>query len=44
MAEKLGITHGDYSLRIKRALAEFGAEESFVQAAKRFHSSLWILG
>ena len=43
MAEKLGIVHGDYSLGIKRALAEFGAEESFGQAAKRFHSSLWIL-
>ncbi len=33
VAKKLGITHGDYSQGIKRALAEFGAEESFVQAA-----------
>ncbi len=33
VAKKLGITHGDYSRVIKRALAEFGAEESFVKAA-----------
>ena len=44
VAEKLGITHGDYSRGIKRALAEFGAEESFVQAAKRFqeHYGFWV--
>jgi hypothetical protein len=34
--EQLGIEHGDLSLAVQRALADFGAEESFGQAAKRF--------
>ena len=36
MVEKLGISRGDYSIGVKRALTEFGAEESFEGAAKRF--------
>ena len=36
VAEKLGISSGDYSLRMKRALTEFGIEESFDGAAQRF--------
>lgn len=34
--EKLGIEHGDRSIAVQRALADFGAEESFGQATKRF--------
>ena len=34
--EQLGIEHGDHSVAVQRALADFGAEESFGQAAKRF--------
>lgn len=34
--EQLGIEHGSRSLGVERALADFGAEESFGQAAKRF--------
>jgi hypothetical protein len=34
--EQLGIEHGDRSVAVQRALADFGAEESFGQAAKRF--------
>jgi hypothetical protein len=34
--EQLGIEHGDRSIAVQRALADFGAEESFGQAAKRF--------
>ncbi len=34
--EQLGIEHGDHSIAVQRALADFGAEESFGQAAKRF--------
>jgi len=34
--EQLGIEHGDRSAAVQRALADFGAEESFGQAAKRF--------
>lgn len=34
--EKLGIEHGKYSPNVKRALTDFGAEESFGQACKRF--------
>lgn len=34
--EKLGIEHGEYSLAVKRALADFGSEESFGQASERF--------
>ena len=34
--DQLGIEHGGRSLGVERALADFGAEESFGQAAKRF--------
>ncbi len=34
--DQLGIEHGSRSLGVERALADFGAEESFGQAAKRF--------
>lgn len=34
--EQLGIEHGDRSVAVQRALADFGAEESFGQAAERF--------
>ena len=34
--EQLRIEHGDLSLAVQRALTDFGAEESFGQAAKRF--------
>ena len=34
--EKLGIEHGDRSVAVQRAMCDFGAEESFGQAAKRF--------
>lgn len=34
--EQLGIEHGNRSVAVQRALADFGAEESFGQAAKRF--------
>ena len=34
--EKLGIEHGEHSLAVKRALADFGSEESFGQASSRF--------
>ncbi len=34
--EKLGIKPGVRSIAVKRALTDFGAEESFGQAAKRF--------
>jgi hypothetical protein len=34
--DQLGIEHGDRSVAVQRALADFGAEESFEQAAKRF--------
>ena len=46
VAEKLGIRPGKRSLAVKRALSEFGAEESFGQAAKRFqdHYGFWVEG
>ena len=34
--DQLGIEHSDRSLAVQRALTDFGAEESFGQAAKRF--------
>lgn len=34
--DQLGIEHGDRSLGVERALTDFGVEESFGQAAKRF--------
>jgi hypothetical protein len=34
--EQLGIEHGDRSVAVQRAMCDFGAEESFGQAAKRF--------
>lgn len=34
--EKLGIEHGEHSLAVKRALTDFGSEESFGQASSRF--------
>lgn len=34
--EQLGIKHGDHSVAVERVWADFGAEESFGQAAKRF--------
>lgn len=36
VATVLGLTHGRRSLATERALTDFGAEESFAQAAKRF--------
>ena len=36
VAERLGITAGKHSLGLTRALADFGAEESFGQASLRF--------
>ncbi len=42
VAERLGITHGKHSRGLTRALADFGAEESFNQASLRFDSSLWL--
>ena len=36
LKEKLGIKAGDCSLKVGRALTEFGSEESFGQAARRF--------
>ncbi len=36
LKEKLGIKAGDCSLKVGRALTEFGSEESFEQAARRF--------
>ena len=36
VVEKLGISHGDRSWAVRRALTEFGVEESFEGAAKRF--------
>ena len=46
VAEKLGIRPRTRSLAVKRALSEFGAEESFGQAAKRFqeHYGFWVEG
>lgn len=34
--EQLGIEHGDRSIAVQRAMSDFGAEEFFGQAAKRF--------
>lgn len=34
--EQLGIEHGDISIAVQRAMSDFGCEESFGQAAKRF--------
>lgn len=34
--EQLRVEHGDRSVAVQRALVDFGAEESFGQAAKRF--------
>ena len=34
--EQLRIEHGDRSIAVQRAMSDFGAEESFGQAAKRF--------
>lgn len=36
VVEKLGIKPGSRSISVKRALTDFGSEESFGQAAKRF--------
>ncbi|MDJ0903084.1 MAG: hypothetical protein QNJ55_30230, partial [Xenococcus sp. MO_188.B8] len=36
VVKKLGIKHKERSIAVKRALTDFGAEESFGQAAKRF--------
>lgn len=36
VAERLGITAGKHSIGLTRALADFGAEESFGQASRRF--------
>lgn len=36
VVEKLGINSGARSIAVKRALTDFGSEESFGQAAKRF--------
>ncbi len=42
--EKLGINAGDCSLKVGRALTEFGCEDSFQLAAKRFeeHYGFWV--
>ncbi|WP_019504928.1 UPF0236 family transposase-like protein [Pleurocapsa sp. PCC 7319] len=44
VVEQLGISQGDYSIGVKQALTEFGAEESFEGAAKRFqeHYGFWV--
>ena len=44
VAEKLGISRGDYSIGVKRALTEFGAEESFEGAAYLVSRALWFWG
>ncbi len=36
VVKKLGIKHKERSIAVKRALTDFGAEESLGQAAKRF--------
>ncbi len=36
VAEELGITAGKHSLGLTRALVDFGSEESFAQASRRF--------
>jgi hypothetical protein len=42
--DELGIQHGGQSLGVERALADFGAEESFGQAAKRFEEHYgWVI-
>ena len=43
--EKLGITRGRRSLRVERALSDFGIEESFERASKRFEEHYgWSVG
>ncbi len=42
--QKLGISHGNQSLAVKRALSELGSEESFEQAAKRFQEHYGFSG
>jgi hypothetical protein len=43
--EQLGIEHGDRSVAVERAWADFGAEESFGQAVKRFEEHYgWATG
>ena len=42
--EQLRIEHGDRSVAVQRSLIDFGAEESFGQAAKRFGEHYgWII-
>lgn len=43
--EELGLRHGLRSLAVERALTDFGAEESFAQAAVRFQEHYgWTIG
>lgn len=43
--EALGLRHGQRSLAVERALTDFGAEESFAQAAVRFEEHYgWSVG
>lgn len=43
--EDLGLRHGQRSLAVERALTDFGAEESFAQAAVRFEEHYgWSIG
>lgn len=43
--EQLRIEHGDLLKAVQRALTDFGAEESFGQAAKRFEEHYgWAIG
>lgn len=45
LKEQLGISHGGRSPALQRALTDFGAEESFGQAAKRFEEHYgWDIG
>lgn len=45
VAERLGVTHGTRTPAVERALTDFGAEESFAQAAERFHEHYgWEIG
>lgn len=42
--DQLRIEHGDLSRAVQRALTDFGAEESFGQAAKRFEEHYgWVI-
>ncbi|MCA1617014.1 MAG: UPF0236 family protein [Acidobacteria bacterium] len=45
VADRLGVTHGTRTPAVARALTDFGAEESFAQAAERFAEHYgWEIG